>query len=813
MLGYVQGRKLKSSLAFHRYVLATPGSLIIALLAASSSDAQQTEILPPVTITEQQPRTLPTRTSPQPKRVAVRPAPRTPATPPPPPPPISVPAPAPAPAPGTTAPRNLPKTLPISLSGGYLRLPPREIPATVEVIDARQIQEQGLHTLPDIANGAVGVTAGDFPGDPSGFSMRGFTDSLIPQMYNGIKIGPASFNSVVMETSNLAAVEIIKGPASLLAGEGAMGGAINYVTKAPHTGPVQNEAFVGFDSFGTIRGGFGSGGSTAIKGLDYRFDVSRSVEQGFVDDVNIKNLHLSTQFDYRVSESFKAFVAAEYKDYSSRAYWGTPIVSAAFAGPNSTSGILSGTHVSFNNGTDLGAVTIDRRTLETNYNVLDNHRTGTEVWVRGGFNWDITNNVRMRSQFYTYDADREWFNSEQYGFNAVTGLVDRDRFFIHIDQKQFGNITDVTFDSNIAGMDNRFVTALEARRIEFVQHRPAPGSVVGDSVTLVNPVRGFFGPLTQRFQTNNIDNVAAVFDDRLKITPTFAVVGGLRLENIDIDRASFSAEGASLAGFPFSHNYGLATGRIGYTWEAYPGMTFYSQYATSADFSTGSIFLLAPGQNPLTRGRTLETGVKDVLWGGRAEWTFAAYDILRKNVLSTTGGETLTVAGEAKSQGIEFAASVRPTPDTRLWGNIAYVHARYTDFVLDDGRSFTGNTPPNVPTVVINGGASYRFSTAGWPVINVALPGEVGVTVRHVGDRFNQDANDVIMRAYTTADVYAFVDIPRLMWFPNVENTRLTFRVRNVTDTKYALWGDPFYPDQILLGAPRRYEMQANFKF
>ena len=24
----------------------------------------------------------------------------------------------------------------------------------------------------------------------------------------------------------------------------------------------------------------------------------------------------------------------------------------------------------------------------------------------------------------------------------------------------------------------------------------------------------------------------------------------------------------------------------------------------------------------------------------------------------------------------------------------------------------------------------------------------------------------------------------------------------NITDKRYAIWGDPFYPDQILLGAP-----------
>ena len=46
-----------------------------------------------------------------------------------------------------------------------------------------------------------------------------------------------------------------------------------------------------------------------------------------------------------------------------------------------------------------------------------------------------------------------------------------------------------------------------------------------------------------------------------------------------------------------------------------------------------------------------------------------------------------------------------------------------------------------------------------------------------------------------------------------VDKTRLTFRVRNLTNRIYAVWGDPGYPDQIILGAPRSYEVGASFRF
>lgn len=692
----------------------------------------------------------------------------------------------------------------VTPSASRLGLTPREIPATVEVVGAETIREQGYHTTSDTVKGATGVTAGDSPNDAS-FSMRGFQGDQVNVTYNGINIGPTGFTALTMETFNLDRVEFLKGPSSLMSGQGAVGGAINYVTKAPHTGPISSEAFIGFDSLGSIRSGYGSGGSTNIKGLDYRFDISGAKENGFIDDTYAKNLHFSGQFDYRLTEAFKVFVATEYKDYNARVYEGTPLVPVAFSGPFATTGIVSGTKVSDYNGTNLGAVTIDGRTLKTNYNVLDNHKTIKESWVRGGFEWNLMNDVTLRSQIYNYNASRDWYNNEVSAFNAASSLVDRERFFVHHNQNLVGNNTDLTWNSHLFGMENRLVTALEFYHLDF--SRPGAANFPSDQVPLVDPFRGYYGLLTTQRQTATIDSFAINLEDRLKITQNFALIGGLRYNPFELDRTSTNVRGVSNPGFPYSVSFQPVTGRIGYTWEALPGMTFYSQYATASDLSAGSIFMLDPTQPlTLTSARSYETGVKSLLWDGRAEWTFSAFDIERSNVYSAQAGRTLNLAGKVKSQGVEFAAAARPIPELKLWGNIAYFHARYADYEFTGG-SFSGNTPPNIPAVVVNGGASYRFANLGW------LPLELGVSVRHVGDRYTTDANAVTMRAYTTADAFAFIDIPKSPMFPTFDNTRITFRVRNFTDTKYAAWSAPFYPDQIFLGAPRTYEVGASFKF
>lgn len=679
-------------------------------------------------------------------------------------------------------------------SASLLGLTPRETPASVEVIDRSKIQEQGLRSISEAMNGAVGVTSGDNPAEPSAFSMRGFSGTQINVLYNGIKVGPASMTSRIMDTGNLERIEILKGSASLMSGDGAVGGAVNLVTRRPHRGPIENEAYISYGSFDTFRAGFGSGGSTAKDGLDYRFDLSRSSSNGFIDNTGSRNWHVSGGLDYQVSGNFKLWGAVEYKEDRSSPYWGTPLVPVAFSGANATTGIVSGNYVSNYNGTNLGPVTIDSRTLKTNYNVSDNRAHAEQYFVRGGFDWKVSNGLAFRNQIYYFDAKREWFNNEVIAFNAVTNLVDRERFYVAHDQSLLGNKAELQWDAKLAGMDNRLVTAVDYSVLDFT--RPGAGNFPGDSVPLVGFNPGTYGLLTLGRQTADIRNLAFTAEDRLKITPALAVIAGVRHESIELDRTSVNVAGANRPGFPFSKTFRPTTGRIGLTYDVMPGLTLFGQYATGADIATGNLFLLG-GLQPLqlTRARTYEAGIKHLFWERKGEWNFSLFDIERRNVYAAQGGQALSLAGKQLSKGAELSIAVRPTRAWNLWGNVAYTDAKYADYNFAGG-SFSGNRPPNMAPIVANAGASYRF--------NSPMPVEIGASVRHVGERFHSDANTVRLLAYTVGDAFASMDIGK---------TKLSFRVRNLTDKKYAIWSDPFYPDQILLGAPRSYEIAALIKF
>ncbi len=726
-------------------------------------------------------------------------------------------APEPAPISGPTTAASGPATTPlngnaVATSATRLGLTVRQTPATVEVVDQQTMQDQGYRTSTEVAKGAVGVLDIDSAGAPANFSMRGFTFGQVNVLYNGISIGQSSDTARVMDTGNLAQVEFLKGPSALMSGMNAIGGSVNYVNKQPTTGPIQNELDLSVDSLGTFRSHYGSGGSTGVSGLDYRFDAVGSSINSFIDGDYRDLTDLATQFNYHVNNNFMTFAAIDYKKDSGHAYWGTPLVPTSFAGGNAVNGVVSGTAVSTFSGDNLGPVTIDGRTLTTNYNVADNATGAQELWLRSGFEWSPLNNVAVKDQAYYYQAQRNWLDSETYAYDDgaefQAGTIDRDRFFVTHDQHVVGNNLDFLWDSRLFGMDNRLAAQLQVSGnwIRFTEEGN-PNDYPYDNVAVVDPVQGVYGPEFPDIRNKQLTDIAGAFEDRLKITPQFALIGGVRVDDWTLSSSGINFDGSIPDGEPFTQTWKPVSYRAAYTFEPIPKMTFYSMYATSYDPAAASIFSVnASTPLALTSAAIYETGVKQLFWNDRAEWTFAAYDIIRRNVYVQITDTTSDLAGEIATKGYELSGAVRPFDGWKLWGNVAWTHARYENFNSIDG-DWTGNTPSNVAPLIVNAGASYRFDHWRWPL-------EIGGSVRHVGNRYLFEDDATTMNAYTTADLYAFVDIPgRDLYWQDIKTLRISFRVRNLTNAIYAAFSDPGYPDQVYLGDPRTYELAVSTKW
>ncbi len=784
-----------ATISIQRWLGTAALPLVLLASAERPASAQSAQPLNPVTVAPAAPRSGVTRAGNQqqgtPKRI--RRAARTTAA-----------KPLPQPAVNPEPPQTPLNSNAVATSATRLGLTVHETPATVEVVSQPQMREQGYRTTTETAIGAVGVLSGDAAGAPGGFSMRGFSFGEVNVLYNGIWIGPQSITSRVMETASLAQVEFLKGPSSIMSGLAAIGGSVNYVSRQPHTGPIKSELDTSIDTLGTARAHFGSGGSTKIDGLDYRFDVSSSKLNSFVDGDYQKLNNVSGQLDYRLSDAFRLFAAIDDKRDDGHAYWGTPLFPVAFSGPFARGGVVSGLAVNTVTGDRIGPLAVDSRTLRTNYNVADNSTGAHELWLRGGFEAKVTEEITVRNQAYEYGARRHWIDSETYAFNPNTSLIDRDRFFVTHKQQVIGNNSDVVWNSNVLGMENRMAAQIQVSRndITFAQEGN-PDAFPADAVDPINPIPGFYGIPQPNIRNATLEDLAGSIEDRLKLTPWFSLIGGIRVEDLRLTRDGVNFDGTIPAGQPFTKEWTPVSYRAAATFEPVKGLMLYGMYATAYDPAAAGIFSVTPGTTlELTSARIYETGVKAISADRRAEATISAYDIERRNVYVALTNAVSTLAGEVHTRGMELAAAVRPVASLKLWGNVAFTEAQYGHFDV-----WTGNTPSNIAPVIINAGASWRFSSWRWPV-------EIGGAIRHVGRRFLFEDNLTSMLPYTTGDLFAFVDIPgRDLAWPGLEKMRVSFRIRNVTNALYAQWSDPGYPDQVYLGAPRTFELGASARW
>ena len=107
-----------------------------------------------------------------------------------------------------------------------------ELPQPVKVITAEQYQAQGAINISDTVKYAAGVLANPYGRDTrvDGFNVRGL-DAL--QFRDGMRDIFSYYASITSDPYNFSRVEIVRGPASVLFGQGSIGGIVNLVSKTP----------------------------------------------------------------------------------------------------------------------------------------------------------------------------------------------------------------------------------------------------------------------------------------------------------------------------------------------------------------------------------------------------------------------------------------------------------------------------------------------------------------------------------------------------------------------------------------------------
>jgi iron complex outermembrane receptor protein len=664
-------------------------------------------------------------------------------------------------------------------TGSRLNLSARETPATLDVITAQTMETRGYLSAEEAANSLPGVSSGGAPGDLSNFHIRGFSDTQITVLHNGLYIGPSDMVNRPQNTFNIQSVEILKGPASVLYGQGAIGGAVNMVNKAVSFGKPTLDVTAGGGSFGTTT--FGIGGSRKLTDdLAARLDVSRTGTSGFVNNTPGDSINATLTFLWRPTDRVDVQLSVDYLKDNPSAYWGTPLVSAAFA-TQPLRGVASTT----------SGYTIDARTRYVNYNVADNEINAYQTWPQLLIKWRPTDNVEIENFFYYFNAGRRWKNAETYSFNPGTNMIDRDRFFVFHQQTLVGDQFSASFNHRLFDRANKLIVGFDYSYLNFARQRGFPD---GDSVDPFNPTPGTFGVIAApgtvvRNSPTYWHDPAIFFEDIFDLTDKLKLVTGARYDVLALDRQNYGPTGAFQAASSFKRTYRPATYRAGLVWDATQYVTPYLSFTTGQDPVGSNIFLVNADQDfKLGKSRQIEAGVKIGAPDNRADLTLALFDIKRDNVLTQTGPSTVANVGSESSKGFEASGDIRLTDHWTVNGNLAYTDAKYDVFVdPNSGLNASGNPLPNTPKVLANAWMSYT-QVAG-------LPLELGGGVRYSGKRSGDNANTLTLDAYTTLNLYATYNIT-----PKVA---LSVRVDNATDKAYAQAADVYYGSEVILARPR----------
>ncbi len=663
-------------------------------------------------------------------------------------------------------------------AGSRLGLSARDTPASLSRIDAAAIEERGIVKLQDVVTRMPGMTSAAGAGNGgTALTGRGFSGpSSVVQMLDGTRlIVGAGTVSFPVSTWAIEAVEVLRGPSSVLFGDGAIGAAVNYVTKRP-TRVTEREAYAAVGSHDIYRAGIGARGPIDEQ-WSYAAYLNGERNGGYIDKTDASFGNYAGTLQYQPDGRLKVSLSVAGANQDGVRYRGTPVRNNA----------------------------LDPALRRTNFNVADANLAFNDRQWRTNAEYKLGDHITLRNELYYLTTYRQFRDVQNYAYNSAGG-IDRSRY-VHIfhHQRQLGNRFDATGDGTLGGLKNKLTAGFEAYRVRFehVNNSNDLSTYTGSS-PIPNPYAfdpGNFddalgvGPVRPRADTR-LRTQAVFVEDALDLTQELNLVTGLRKDHMAVDARDVSLN------TPVRRRFTPLTGRAGLVWTVSQDLSLYGQFSTATDPAAGILTLTTANQGfDLATGRQVELGAKGGMPAWNGEWTLASYYIQKRNLVSAHPDGSQQQIGQQSSRGVEAAISFEPARNWTLDLNAAVLDARYDRFDERVGSgtaavrvSRAGNLPTNVPERMANVWAAYRF-----------LPGwKAGVNVQHVGKRSGDSANTTWVPAYTLVDATLSWDVSSAL--------RLDLAARNLGDKTYGV-AAANNGTQWILGDPRTVELTARLKF
>ena len=622
-----------------------------------------------------------------------------------------------------------------SATGTKTDTPLIETPQSISVVTADRISQQAATSV----NQALAYTAGVMPaiwGLDTRFdwiSIRGF-DAYQPGYFvDGLLARNNNTWAVAkVEPYGAERIEVLKGPPSVLYGQGNVGGMVNVVSKRPLDEPF-NEVQVRIGNHNRLETDFDfSGPATSDGKVLYRLTGVLLDTDTQMDFVNEKEVYIAPALTWKPQAGTSLTLLGQYRKDDT-------VPSPATYLPTPNDPVRPNLFVG-----EPDHDKFERNQWAAGY--LFEHRLDS-IWQ-----------VRQNLRYTSIDVDYKTV----YGVGSSDGGVtlDRQAFFSDETADLFtvDNQAEAKF---VTGNAKHTVLAGVDYQLNKYDQRSG-GKAVPDPFDLNNPNYG--GDLPDLTATTNahttLSQTGLYLQEQAKIAERLIVTLGGRYDwakteiddrlaaNTDANKTdeAFTWRGAVL--------YRDASGLAPYY--SY-SESFFPKYDRSRH---GTLFEPETGQQH-------EVGVKYEIPGIRSLFTLAGFDITRQNYLTydpTGSAYTPNATGEIRSRGIEFEGAADPLPGLEVLATYTWIPT--FEITKSSDPSEIGSRSPMVPEHAASLWLHYQLQ-------NGALKGVgFGGGVRYIGDSAGY-MGDVTAPEVTLLD--AAIDY-------EINDWRFAVNVTNLTD-------------------------------
>ncbi|HSW03501.1 TonB-dependent siderophore receptor [Aquabacterium sp.] len=597
--------------------------------------------------------------------------------------------------------------------------PLNEVPQSITVITADQIKDQNAQTMQDVLRYTAGVRAEMYGLDNRGdwFSLRGGSEGST--LLDGLRLPLSGWWGVMRnEPFAFERIEVLRGPASVVAGQNGPGGVVNLVSKRPQAEAL-HDVELQFGSHGHKQLAADLTGPLNLDGsLRYRLVALGKDSNTQVDHAYDERSFVAPSLTWQPVPGTTLTVFAEYqKDRSGN--------TNAFLGYQGT--LLPAPHGPISPSLFIGEPDWD-------WYGGERKRFGWRLEQQLGEHWTLRHSLRrdritggMRSMYAAW-----WDGFVDAGGNPDPNGTHMNRLWYGTDnQARIGN-ADLLLEGRLTLGSTRHTVLMG---VDTMTNRNAQGYWNdGDATPLdvYHPVYGGFadpmaGTAPDVLDSSHVRNTGLLLQDQVKFGDRFVLVAGLRHDRARTGDVRDSATSKNL----------------GAVWLADPGWSPYASYSESFDPTAGSDadgHLFKP-----KRGKQIEAGLK---WSPADRPINASAAVYRLKELNRLAPDPVRVGfsvqrGEVSVKGLELEMAAH----LRAWDLVG--HYSYTDAVVsrttaDDVR-YLGAQLAGIPKHQAALWALHRFGAYGLPGL------KAGLGVRHVA-RTGDGTDSVFVPSYTLVD-------------------------------------------------------------